>query len=179
VEPHSWAEQTIAPAAINGQTLHPWDTGIAVAELQELLVAHGFSKVRIDGNFGYLTEAAVKAFQRQHELRIDGCVGLKTWAALKTAIQPGTRRLRQGHTGADVAELQGLLRINGYTVDRNGIFCPTTQNCVHHFQQEHKLRDDGVVDAVTWSILRGRPLTKTSRKQNHWFFFFGIWWFMD
>jgi len=176
VEPHSWAEQTIAPAAIDGQTLCPWDIGIAVAELQELLAAHGFSKVRIDGNFGYITEAAVKAFQRQHDLRIDGCVGPKTWAALKTSIQPGARLLRQGRTGADVAALQGLLRVNGYAVDRNGVFCSATQDCVHDFQQQHKLKDDGVVDAVTWAILRGRPLTKTRQTQQRWFWNNRKWW---
>lgn len=176
MEPHSWAEQTIAQAAIGGQTIHPWDTGIAVAELQELLAAHGFAKVRVDGNFGYITEAAVKTFQRQQGLRIDGCVGPKTWAALKTAIQPGSRLLRRGHTGVDVAELQGLLRINGYTVDRNGIFCPITHTSVANFQQQHKLRGDGVVDAVTWAILRGRPLTETNHPQQRWFWDYRKWW---
>ncbi len=166
MESHSWAEQTLAPAAMSGHTVNPWDIGVAVAELQELLVAHGFSRLRIDGNFGHITEAAVKAFQRQHGLRIDGCVGPKTWAALKASIQPGTRLLRRGHTGADVAELQGLLRVNGYAVDRNGVFCPTTLACVHGFQQEHKLRNDGVVDEVTWALLRGQPLTKKREQQR-------------
>lgn len=176
MESHSWAEQTLAPAATSGHTVRPWDTGAAVAELQELLVGHGFSRLRIDGSFGYITEAAVKAFQREHGLRIDGCVGPKTWAALKASIQPGTRLLRRGHTGVDVAELQGLLRINGYTVDRNGIFCSTTQASLHHFQREHKLRDDGVVDAVTWALLRGRPLTQKHEQQRRWFWERRNWW---
>lgn len=175
MDPHAWTAQTIASAAIVGSTLHPWDTGVRVAELQELLVAHGCSKVRIDGNFGYITEAAVKALQRQHGLRIDGCVGPKTWTVLKTTLQPGSRLLRQGHTGADVAELQGLLRINGYTLDHNGIFCPTTQTCITAFQQQHKLRDDGMVDAATWDILRERPLTETCRKRR-WFWHHRQWW---
>lgn len=176
MEPHAWAEQTIAEAAISGQTTRPWDTGSAVAELQELLVAHGFTKIRIDGSFGHITEAAVKTFQRQQGLRIDGCVGPKTWAALKTSIQPGARLLRRGHTGTDVAELQGLLRINGYTVARNGIFCPTTHTAVTEFQQQHKLRNDGMVDSVTWAILRGRPLSSTHRPQQRWFWDYRKWW---
>lgn len=176
MEPHVWTAHTIDNAAIIGSTLHPWDMGVAVAELQELLVAHGFSKVRVDGNFGYVTEAAVKALQRQHGLRIDGCVGPKTWIVLKMTLQPGSRLLRQGHTGADVAELQGLLRINGYTLDRNGVFCSATQACINAFQHQHKLRDNGVVDAVSWALLRGRPLSSTRRKQRRWFWDHRRWW---
>lgn len=175
MEPYRQTAHTIA-AAMTGSTVHPWDIGASVAELQDLLVAHGFSKVRVDGNFGYVTEAAVKAFQRQHELRVDGCVGPKTWIALKTTVQPGSRLLRLGHTGADVAELQGLLHINGYAIERNGIFCPATQTCIAAFQQQHKLRTDGIVDAVTWSMLRGRPLTEARPQQRRWFWNTRQWW---
>ena len=176
METHTGQTDTVKSAANISPTLHPWDVGAVVAELQELLIAHGFAKLRVDGNFGYLTEAAVKALQRQHGLRIDGCVGPKTWIVLKTTIQPGSRLLKRGHTGADVAELQGLLRVNGYTIDRNGIFCSQTQACITAFQQQHKLRDDGVVDAVTWSILRGRPLTSTRQQQRRWFWDNRKWW---
>lgn len=176
MEPYTSTTETIASTALLGATLHPWDMGTGVAELQELLVAHGFSKVRVDGNFGYVTEAAVKAFQRQHGLRIDGCVGQKTWTALKTTIQPGSRLLRQGHTGADVAVLQSLLHINGHAIKRSGIFCTTTQACITAFQQQHKLRNDGVVDAVTWAILRGQPLKNTRSQQRRWFWDNRKWW---
>ena len=176
MEPHSLTANTDRRAAFMGPTLHPWAVSPAVAELQELLVAHGFSKLRVDGSFGYLTEAAVKTLQRQHDLRIDGCVGSKTWAALKTTIRPGSRLLRQGHTGADVAELQGLLRVNGYEIDRHGIFCPQTQACVLDFQQHHKLKADGIIDAVSWALLRGRPLTQVRQKQRRWFWDNRKWW---
>ncbi|WP_245939918.1 peptidoglycan-binding domain-containing protein [Stenomitos frigidus] len=176
MEPHLWAAHTGISAALIGPTVRPWDISPAVAELQELLIAHGFSKLRVDGNFGYLTEAAVKTLQRQHGLRIDGCVGPRTWTVLKTAIQPGSRLLRRGHTGADVAELQGLLRVNGYAIDRSGIFCPQTQVYTIDFQQQHKLRTDGVVDAFTWALLRGRPLAEPCRKQRRWFWDNRKWW---
>jgi peptidoglycan hydrolase-like protein with peptidoglycan-binding domain len=38
--------------------------------------------VTADGNFGSKTEAAVRAFQREHYLVPDGIVGPKTWLAL-------------------------------------------------------------------------------------------------
>ena len=35
-----------------------------------------------DGICGKNTEAAIKNFQKQHNLQVDGCVGLNTWRAL-------------------------------------------------------------------------------------------------
>jgi hypothetical protein len=53
----------------------------AVEDLQRLLNAHGRALV-VDGDFGPKTLAAVKAFQEQHGLYVDGSVGIRTWAAL-------------------------------------------------------------------------------------------------
>jgi peptidoglycan hydrolase-like protein with peptidoglycan-binding domain len=135
--------------------LYPWDVGPAVAEMQDLLRAHGYS-VRIDGDFGWKTEVLVKAFQRKYRLHIDGVVGRETWNALKATVQPGTRVLKQGLSGADVAELQGLLQVNGYLIDRSGHFDTATREAVIQFQQQHHLRDDGIVTGVMWTLLQGR-----------------------
>jgi hypothetical protein len=51
-------------------------TGDLVKQVQEKL------GVTVDGNFGPKTEAAVRAFQRDHGLVPDGIVGSTTWAAL-------------------------------------------------------------------------------------------------
>ena len=40
----------------------------------------------IDGDYGRGTEAAVKSFQKDHELTADGICGPKTWGALDAAI---------------------------------------------------------------------------------------------
>lgn len=56
-------------------------TGISVRVLQRLLASNGYG-VEIDGRFGALTEAAVKAFQSQQEITIDGIVGQVTWSEL-------------------------------------------------------------------------------------------------
>lgn len=162
----------------NGETpssypiLHPWDVSPAVARMQELLRAHEFS-IRVDGDYGWRTEVAVKTFQRHQGLRVDGIVGIETWEALVATVQPGTRLLRYGYSGADVYELQGLLQVNGYSVKRTGLFDSSTRSAVIRFQREHRLRDDGIVDSVTWGLLRNRktfrpssPFTPKSPKKN-------------
>lgn len=64
-------------------TLRKGDTGDAVCYLQTLLnrrqLALGLS---IDGIFGPQTEGAVKDFQSDSRLVVDGIVGIKTWTAL-------------------------------------------------------------------------------------------------
>lgn len=146
--------------------LYPWDVGPPVARMQELLRAHGFS-LRVDGDYGWRTEIAVKTFQRQQGLRVDGVVGPETWQRLAATVQPGTRPLRYGYSGADVYELQGLLQVNGYAIKRTGFFDGDTKSAVIGFQQEHRLRDDGIVDSVTWALLRNHktPRQTTSRSK--------------
>lgn len=62
-------------------TIRLGSKGSEVKALQELLNKAGYNLV-VDSDFGPKTEAAVKAFQKQHNLEVDGIVGLKTWAAL-------------------------------------------------------------------------------------------------
>lgn len=62
------------------------------------------------------------------------------------------RDLRRGDTGDDDAELQRMLVKRGYKVLEphiNGIFGPTTEAFVVHFQWRHQLNVDGVVAAST------------------------------
>lgn len=56
--------------------------GDEVKSIQERLKELGFYKGPIDGNFGGGTEAAVKAFQKNKKLEVDGSVGPITWNAL-------------------------------------------------------------------------------------------------
>ncbi|MBD2099729.1 peptidoglycan-binding protein [Leptolyngbya sp. FACHB-261] len=155
--------------------LHPWASGPAVIELQELLRAHGFG-IKADGDFGGITEAAVKAYQRQQGLRPDAVIGPKTWAALRTTVQPGTRVLREGYSGVDVRELQGLLQICGHPVSRNSLFDSETKQAVLAFQRRHQLKDDAVVGPITWTVLRGGPPLPQPPKQTGWYVNPRKWW---
>lgn len=67
-------------------TLKKGDKGADVANLQRLLMQAGYSlpKYGADGDFGNECLSAVKAFQKDNKLTVDGIVGAKTWAALLT-----------------------------------------------------------------------------------------------
>jgi peptidoglycan hydrolase-like protein with peptidoglycan-binding domain len=150
-------------AVAPGADLNPWDIDPAVQELQELLSAHGFN-VPLNGDFDWRTEAAVKTYQRQHRLAVDGIVGRETWMSLKSTVKPGARILKQGASGADVHELQGLLQVHGYAIKRDGVFGPETTSAVLSFQQRHRLQSDGIVHPVTWALLGER--TESLRKRR-------------
>lgn len=61
-------------------------SGSAVYVLQTILLGEGYSlgDCGVDGDFGYLTEKAVKEFQTDAELDADGIVGENTWQSLLT-----------------------------------------------------------------------------------------------
>lgn len=68
----------------NLPTLRKGNTGEYVTLLQTKLLQKGYDlgKYSIDGDFGSATLTAVKQFQRDHGLTVDGVVGKTTWTAL-------------------------------------------------------------------------------------------------
>jgi putative chitinase len=59
--------------------------GVEVAEWQSFLKSEGFS-VKVDGDFGKITTAATREFQKEHKLKADGIIGPGT---LKVAEKLG------------------------------------------------------------------------------------------
>jgi N-acetylmuramoyl-L-alanine amidase/Putative peptidoglycan binding domain len=79
------AEPPPQPGAVPGRpTLRRGSQGDLVKTVQRAL------NLGTDGNFGGQTEAAVRNFQRAHNMVPDGIVGPKTWTALDTATAPPT-----------------------------------------------------------------------------------------
>jgi len=58
-------------------------SGEKVSELQKWLTDYGYYSGKIDGNFGVSTEKAVKTFQEEAGLIVDGVVGKDTKKAMK------------------------------------------------------------------------------------------------
>ena len=62
--------------------------GPEVAKIQTALQNVGFSPGRIDSDFGLKTDQAVRYFQVDHHLKVDGIVGKDTWALLQKLSTP-------------------------------------------------------------------------------------------
>jgi cell wall-associated NlpC family hydrolase len=121
-------------------------SGPDVVHLQRLL------GVPADGVFGHQTLQAVRRFQRESGLLVDGQVGPITWAALERQNRgrPGEQILEVGSEGAAVAAVQRRLEIPA-----DGIFGPVTLAAVESFQRTHGLVVDGQVGPFTLHALRG------------------------
>ncbi len=138
------------PVVRQGANEHP------VRTLQHLLRARG-SAVAVDGAFGPLTDAAVRDFQRDRQLTVDGVVGPATWSALVVTVRRGS----QGDAVRGVQEEFQFRNLSGdpskgLAVD--GVFGPRTEEAVRGFQQalrtDHpSVAVDGIVGPVTWNAL--------------------------
>jgi len=130
------------------------------AALQVALHARGLYHGTIDGESGPATTRAVKRFQRLAGLPVDGVPGPATRKALGrygTHVL-GTRSLKQGAAGWDVAELQFLLAWHGFPSSTfDGGLGQHTERALRHFQRWAGLRPDGVAGASTFAALRRAP----------------------
>ena len=123
-----------------------------IRSLQYLLRQHGQPEVVVDGIFGPITEAAVRAFQQSRGLLVDGIVGNQTWPAIVVQVQ-------QGSQGEAVRGVQSQFQARNLSGDPSkglqvdGIFGPKTDAAVRGFQQAAGLGVDGIVGSVTWNAL--------------------------
>lgn len=69
-------------AGLRQSVLRRRNRGIYVKSLQQFLLDKSYPVGRADGIFGRKTERAVREFQRNHGLVVDGIVGPNTWNAL-------------------------------------------------------------------------------------------------
>lgn len=129
-------------------TVQGGDQGSAVTALQHLLNHHA-AGIGVDGQFGPLTEGAVKTFQRSRGLVDDGVVGPQTWGALT-----GSLVLSEGSRGEAVKAVQAVVGTS-----QDGAFGPLTRDAVETFQRSKRINADGVVGPQTWTVLLGGTAT--------------------
>ncbi|MBD1380119.1 L,D-transpeptidase family protein [Metabacillus arenae] len=75
-------KQVSKPAVTTGTMLKKGHRGSEVKELQRLLTNKGYSTKGIDGIYGSNTDKAVRKFQKDRKLKVDGVVGPATKKAL-------------------------------------------------------------------------------------------------
>lgn len=94
----------LADAALGDRLLGRGAKGSEVTELQKRLVQLGYVLGKADGKFGPKTEAAVRRFQKERGLRVDGLAGPQTVKELKlmTGQSKTASGKAVGHKNIDV-----------------------------------------------------------------------------
>ena len=84
-------------------TIKKGDSGSEVAEIQKTLKDAGYFRNKPTGFYGTVTQAAVKKFQTENNLKVDGIVGPKTLSALK--VKPESAIVGNGSAGKTSEDL--------------------------------------------------------------------------
>lgn len=176
----TWNALYSAYAAIHGAgevycgiTARSGDRGAVVKSMQQKLIRirqvyTAIASISADGAFGSASAGALKQFQRQFALSIDGAYGKNTFAALDrvysqvlagspTAVLPKyPGLLQQGSSGDAVRCVQSYLSALGGIVPKvtiDGQYGSATAGSVRSFQKLARLTEDGKVGPATWSAL--------------------------
>lgn len=157
---------TDAPETETARTLRNGDSGADVEAVQKLLLkwdADCLPKYGADGDFGSETEKAVREYQADKALEVDGIVGretLKSLQALNVAnpYKEPEKNVKKGFNGNGVRWVQWeLLRHDAECLLKYGIdgdFGNETLKAVKAFQRAHGLEVDGIVGKLTRAALK-------------------------
>jgi peptidoglycan hydrolase-like protein with peptidoglycan-binding domain len=156
---------TVLAIALTGCCLAPVGASAAgdvdVAALQVALRARSFYAGTIDGYRGPGTRAAVRRLERAAGLRADGIAGPRVRRRLGRLGRPplGTREIRAGDVGWDVAALQFRLAWRGFPSGTfDGVFGGHLKAALEGFQRWARLPVDGIAGPATLSSLRRHPI---------------------
>ena len=136
------------------------ENSLAVAEIRDILVGLSYLPPARSARFDEAVERAVRAFQQDRGLSVDGVVADETWRALdESRWRLGQRALYHAVTdplvGDDVRQLQERLLEMGYDAGRpNGVYGQQTARAVAQFQREVGLSVDGSFGPKTLAALR-------------------------
>jgi N-acetylmuramoyl-L-alanine amidase len=136
------------------------DRSQQVADVQMRLRSLGIDIDDRSGSFGDSTKQAVRAFQQQRDILVDGIVGPQTWSELVEASwRLGDRVLylkQPPMRGDDIKVLQTQLNALGFDAGRqDGIFGRNTAAAVRAFQKEYGVAEDAIFGAITNEALQG------------------------
>ena len=147
-------------ASGNYSTLRPGDEGTAVSNMQRTLYELGYYDGQADGIYSSLTSDAVRAFQGNNSLKVDGVAGEETLKKLYSssaraagAKATSFKKLQKGDSGSEVSEMQNALKSLGYLSQITGVFDDETYWAVKSFQERNNLNSDGVAGNDTLTKL--------------------------
>lgn len=131
------------------------ERGTIVQQIQQKLKQWGYYSKDVDGVYGYDTWRAVKTFQQNNNLLVDGIVGNTTLSKMgiflgNVAYAATGGVLTWGSTGDSVKELQRRLKDwVYYTGSIDGIYGYKTWLAVRKFQSKNGLTVDGIAGGKT------------------------------
>ena len=153
------------------RTLTLGDRGKEVSDVQKRLHALGYELGRegIDGFFGPRSQVALKGFQQERGLLVDGVLGANAWRELVEAgYALGDRLLylrMPAFRGDDVLALQVKLNLFGFNAGpERGIFDAGVERAVIEFQRNAGLPVDGIVGEATLSKLDALRKAESGRE---------------
>ena len=137
------------------------DQSEEILEYQNKLYTLGYLTYVPDGIFGKQTKNAVRRFQEQNGLVIDGCLGMSTVRLLMSDTAESFC-FTVGMEGADVQRIQERLAHYGYLTSGQvtGYYGDKTKAAVAAFQSRNKLTSDGLVGAQTMDVLNSDTAKK-------------------
>lgn len=160
-----------------------WRYSVNVKKIQEVLRDVGFYPGAIDGQMGWQTREAVKAYQGVYQLKESGYVDSETWGKLKgemkeevNLVQPPIVKVnpevnisgdiqiekiiskeevvKKFRSGSEVKKVQQALINAGYNPGVvDGRLGKKTKQAIVAFQRSKGLYPDGIVGPKTWSEL--------------------------
>lgn len=153
---------------------HPYSIAGLGSRAKTIVEAQAALKIKQSRRFDMTTRAAVRDYQRAHDLPVTQSLDEPTWASLirtkttddVTAGYSSTRAaayglanysdvtLRKNSVGRSVKFLQLALRLQ--TADRSGYFGSVTEAAVKKLQADHGLEQTGRASKREWSILAGK-----------------------
>jgi peptidoglycan hydrolase-like protein with peptidoglycan-binding domain len=168
----------------NLRLVFPLMRGARVTKLQEDLVKVGIA-VTVDGDFGAKTDAAVRRFQSDYGLDVDGIAGQMTLAKLAQVIREQAAGARGAGPGLKLqdlidqnksipfddvnsgvlvddltlcTEIQTILRANGLLDVVDGLYGPKTREALRRFKANHFLGGGDVLGLTTAkALLEAKP----------------------
>lgn len=161
-------EPAAAEAPATSSLLHKGSSGDEVDALHKALRSKGY-ETNETGQFGTRTDEAVRRFQRDNGLTVDGIVGPQTRAALEKAGErseaqkglselPANTHFRWASSGEGVRRLQRVLNEQGANLNEDGKYGRDTTDAVRAYQQKNGLKADGIAGPNTiGSLIRVAP----------------------
>ena len=177
--------ESVGPTFSGSTVLRRNSSGSEVRRLQEALHALEFYEGTITGNYGGLTQEAVRLFQKKYDLDADGVAGPKTLSMLASLLGDGggsgsavsivkqaqsssvSEQLRHGMNGSSVKALQeDLTKLDFYSGTVTGRFGNLTKEAVRQFQREHGLTSDGVAGPKTLAKIKSELQEEDSSEET-------------